>query len=338
MVLDEASFDITKAPGIKTPPGYTRHFKSFDGRSRSLMVESAGGPTWYTEYNALTGLSSRSFGRFQFYVTRVAAGRIKRGLPQALRHCGYKTFTLYPAHGAFMSARSFQTGTGVQRLVDARGMKMGDVEPDRFFYDQAVRMIASERGAQPLFLFVYTVANHFPWDYVYRADLTPGWRPPGNTPEIDEYLRRQTMSAHDYRDFVARLSREFPGEPFLIVRFGDHQPALASRIVDPSADEATIAARVQANDPRYYSTYYAVDAIDFRPADLSAALDRLEAPYLPLLIKQAAGLPLDPTFVEQKRIFERCQGRFYLCAGGAEARRFNRLLIDAGLINGLVPR
>jgi hypothetical protein len=26
---------------------------------------------------------------------------------------------------------------------------------------------------------------------------------------------------------------------------------------------------------------------------------------------------------------------FYDCAGGAEARRFNRLLIDAGLIKGL---
>jgi len=46
-------------------------------------------------------------------------------------------------------------------------------------------------------------------------------------------------------------------------------------------------------------------------------------------------LPLDPTFVEQKKILERCKGLFYSCAAGAEARRFNRLLIDAGLIKGL---
>jgi len=37
---------------------------------------------------------------------------------------------------------------------------------------------------------------------------------------------------------------------------------------------------------------------------------------------------------EQKKILKRCRGLFYLCAGGAEARRFNRLLIDAGLIQG----
>jgi hypothetical protein len=32
---------------------------------------------------------------------------------------------------------------------------------------------------------------------------------------------------------------------------------------------------------------------------------------------------------------QRCNGAFYLCADGAEARRFNRMLIDAGLITGL---
>ena len=57
--------------------------------------------------------------------------------------------------------------------------------------------------------------------------------------------------------------------------------------------------------------------------------------YLPLVKQEAAGLPLNPTFTEQKKIFKRCQGRFFLCAGGSEARRFNRLLIDAGRIKGL---
>jgi hypothetical protein len=45
-------------------------------------------------------------------------------------------------------------------------------------------------------------------------------------------------------------------------------------------------------------------------------------------------VPLDASFAEQKRILERCRGQFYLCAGGAEASRFNRLLMDAGLIKG----
>jgi len=85
-------------------------------------------------------------------------------------------------------------------------------------------------------------------------------------------------------------------------------------------------------DPRYYTTYYALDALNFAPRDLSLALDTLDAPHLPLVVLEGAGVPLDPSFQEQKRILQRCRGLFYLCANGAEARRFNRLLINAGLL------
>ena len=57
------------------PDGYGSHFRSRDGKQRSLLVEGAGGPSWYTEFNVFTGLSARSFGRFAYFVTRIAAGR-----------------------------------------------------------------------------------------------------------------------------------------------------------------------------------------------------------------------------------------------------------------------
>ena len=90
-------------------PAMVGHFRSFDGKARHFLTEGAGGPSWYTEYNVLAGLSARSFGRFAYYVTQIAAGRVERGLPTALRRCGYRTFSIYPALGAFMSAKSFQT-------------------------------------------------------------------------------------------------------------------------------------------------------------------------------------------------------------------------------------
>ena len=77
------------------------------------------------------------------------------------------------------------------------------------------------------------------------------------------------------------------------------------------------------------------DAVNFEPVGVSSAVDTLEGPYLPLVILEAAGLPLDPSFTEQKNILRRCKGIFYACNGGAEARRFHRLLIDAGLIKQL---
>jgi hypothetical protein len=143
------------------------------------------------------------------------------------------------------------------------------------------------------------------------------------------------MTAHDYGALLKQLRQEFPTESFLIVRYGDHQPEFGRRVIDPSLGQEALARHLEALDPRYFTTYYAIDAVNFTPADLSSALNELEAPYLPLVVQEAAGVPLGPTFSEQKKILKRCHGLFYRCAGGAEARRFNRLLIDAGLIKGL---
>src|SRR5215470_3553933 len=163
MIHDESSFDIRAAQGVKVPAGYGDHFKSFDGKERSFLAESNGGPSWYTEYNVLAGLSSRSFGRFAYFVTRLASGRVGRGLPLALRRCGYQTMSLYPAFGAFMSARSFQETTGIERFYDARDLHAKDVEPDSFFYDSALKLMSGEAPGKPLFAFIYLAANHFPW-------------------------------------------------------------------------------------------------------------------------------------------------------------------------------
>ena len=69
-----------------------------------------------------------------------------------------------------------------------------------------------------------------------RPELTPDWRDLGNDPEVDEYLRRQTLSARDYADFKERLAADFPRKSFLVLRFGDHQPGMA-KIIDPAATE-----------------------------------------------------------------------------------------------------
>ena len=334
MIFDESSFDATMLPDVQVPVNYRARFRSSDHKARSFVVEGAGGPSWYTEYNVLTGLSVRSYGRFAESVTRLATGRVKRGLPQALRECGYKTYSLYSWFGGFVGARGFHTTTGIEHFLDAKQLGSGPADTDRFYYDHAARIIAEQRDNGPVFVFVYLAVNHFPWNYRYRPDLLPGWANPGNPSEIDEYLRRQELSAQDYRQFKERLGCELPHEQFLLVRFGDHQPLFAKGFLEPALERAEVAQRILSRDPRYFTTYYALEGLNFQPFDLSSALDTLDAPYLPLVVLEGAGVPLDATFVEQKRILNRCRGLFYLCAGGAEARRFNRLLIDAGLIQG----
>jgi hypothetical protein len=337
LLLDESSFDVSKAPGIKVPEGYTDFFKSADGKTRTFVAEATGGPTWYTEFNVLTGLSARSFGKMRYYVTRIAAGHITRGLPQSLKRCGYHTFSLYPSYGNFLSARSFQHSAGIGGFVDAADMKAADEQqPDTFYFNQALRLFEREqpKGA-PLFAFVYLAANHFPWTTTFRPDLTPDWQGPGNTAEVDEYIRRQAMTKDAYEEFVASLKAKYPNDEFLIVRFGDHQPNISQKLMEPGITAEELSKRIMRADPRYFETYYALEGINYRPKNLASALPTLDAAYLPIVVQEAAGVPLDASFAEQKRVMLRCSGVFYACRDGAEARRFNRLLMDAGLIKGL---
>jgi hypothetical protein len=334
LVLDESGFDATIMPGTKVVPDYKRRFLSFDGNRRNLIVEGSGGPTWFTEYNLLSGLSVRSYGRFAEGVTRIAAGRVERGLPRALTRCGYRTFSIYPVVGEFLGARSYQLTTGIENFFDANDLNTRYREFDSFYYDFAMRSLQWERGRGPLFYLVYTTANHMPWNVRWRLENTPDWRDTGQLLEVDEYLRRQEMSTRDFPNFLWRLKESFPGEQFLVVRFGDHQPTIAKNLINPILSPAEIAEQIKQYDPKYFTTYYSIHGVNFTPVDLSSARETLEAAYLPLVVLEAAGVALDASFVEQKKILERCNGLFYRCNGGAEARRFNQLLINSGMIKG----
>ena len=53
-----------------------------------------------------------------------------------------------------------------------------------------------------------------------------------------------------------------------------------------------MARHIRERDARYFTTYYAIDTVNFDPVDLSSALDPLDAPYLPLVVLESAGVPL----------------------------------------------
>ncbi|WP_204271732.1 hypothetical protein, partial [Escherichia coli] len=78
---------------------------------------------------------------------------------------------------------------------------------------------------------------------------------PGNTAEVDEYIRRQAMTVEAYNGFVAQLKAKYPEDEFLIVRFGDHQPAISQKLLEPNLAPGELGKRIQTFDPRYFGTY-----------------------------------------------------------------------------------
>src|SRR5262249_1347254 len=146
------------------------------------------------------------------------------------------------------------------------------------------------RSRQPIFTMVFTMATHSPYDFAYMPEVDVPGGGPGTDPEMSEYLRRLTMAQNDYDDLRRDLARRFPGERFLIVHSGDHQP-VATRSLFGGPDKGEAGEISLPLDSPAYVPYYAVDGVNYRPPPLPD-VETLDGPYLPLVILNAAGLPL----------------------------------------------
>ena len=103
----------------------------------------------------------------------------------------------------------------------------------------------------------------------------------------------EVLQLQDVRDPV-------PGAKDVLIRIRATTVTPSDCYIRSMIPSAPLAKRLMAQDRRYFATYYAIDAVNFRPADMSSALDKLDAAYLPIAIQDAAGVPLDPSFAEQK--------------------------------------
>ena len=221
-------------PGLFPTLAYDRSLDSFfqsaDGALRKLRVETFGGASWLSEFSVLTGLSSQSFGGMQQFVQPFMTGRLGDTLPRALARCGYRSVMFYPMLRSFVNSGKFFSHVGFEKVYDAtdQGAKTHN-ERDSFYYASALAELEQHvRASQgPLFVFIETMATHGSYGYEYMPEVDVPGGGPGTHPEMHEYLRRLAMARIDYIDLRRELARRFPGQEFLLVHYGDHQPSAA---------------------------------------------------------------------------------------------------------------
>lgn len=308
-------------------------FKSFDGRLHKLRVETYGGASWLTEFSVLAGVSSYSFGGMRTFVQSLMQGKIHDAVPQVLARCGYHNSVFYPVPKAFVSNDRFYTSVGMPEIFDyrAQGAKRFD-ERDRFYYANALNDIERHIALSnsPLFTFVITSATHLPYTKTYEPNVQVSGGGPGTDPEMNEYLRRLGLAHMDYDEFRTALSKRFPGERFLIVQYGDHQPIATRTLL--GFDATSFAEDIKLTpESRGLLTYYSVDGVNYDPPPLPE-IDVLDVPYLGTIMLQAARLPLPDSYQERLRLLALCQGRYFTCTKSQEILAFHRRLMDSGLI------
>ncbi len=314
-------------------------FRSLDGRLNKLRVETFGGASWLTEFSLLTGLSTQSFGGMRQFLQQVMAGGIHDTLPQALARCGYRNVMFYPMLRHFLGSGRFFEATGIREIFDAKaqGAKLAN-ERDRFYYANALAEIGRhvKASAQPLFLYIQTMAAHGPYDYAYSPEVAVAGGGPGTSPELSEYLRRLAMARMDYGFLRSQLVRRFPGQAFLIVHYGDHQPTATLSLLGFD-ENASIEDVMSSGNEAARMTYYVLDGVRYRPPPLPS-LDMLDVAYLGTVLLEAAGVPLSDSYRERWRLMTALQGalpRLPGARGGAALPSpSDRFRADEGVVKG----
>lgn len=307
-------------------------FRSDDGRFYKLRTETYGGASVLTEFSVMTGLSTYSFGGMRLFVQRLMTGKITETLPNVLGKCGYRNVMFYPMMRSFTGAERFFKSVGITDLRDASDQgATRENERDRFYYDNALaeigRHVATSRA--PLFAFVETMSGHWPYDNTYEPHLDVPGGGPGTHPEMHEVLRRLWLSRLDYQYLQGELEQSFPGERFLIVRYGDHHP-MATRVLlgyhDGTEAEDVLLARGSIG----YQTFFTINGVRYEP--LFSSPEILDVPYLGTVLLEAAGLPLSDAHTGRKRLKNLCNGMWFDCPKREHILSFHRQLLNDGIV------
>lgn len=333
LIHEESVVQPSLFPTLSYDRSVDPFFHSDDGLTHSMRVETYGGASWLTEFSILAGVSTHAFGGMRQFVQTFTQNKLKDTMPQALERCGYRNVVFYPMMRNFVSNDRFYNSIGLKEIFDMGSQKAQSTqERDRFYFANAMgemeRHFKSSR--KPLFMFIQTMSAHWPYDFKFEPDVEVPGGGAGTSPEMDEYLRRVSMSKMDFDFLMSELRRRFPRERFLVVHYGDHHPMATRTLLGFDAD--TEAEDVALGpDSIGFITYYAARGINYQVPALPP-FEPLDVPYLGTAILEMAGLPLSDSHRERQRLMMLCKGLYQTCAQREEILMFHRRLIDSGVM------
>jgi len=318
VILQESQFDPSAIAGCPAPVCALAAFDANDATvvRGPLQVHTFGGGTWKSEFAFHTGVPHAAFGPAGEFVPFNVAPGTQRSFARSLKAAGYRTVAIYPTRGGMMNGRAAYAGYGFDAFYDASqvGLPGGYDTPDALVHQAAREVLARERrNDQPVFLFVLTIFNHA--EHGVRMERVPLELISATSKAFDP---DEALSVADYVWRSQAFQREAAltrsavldtRRPAVFAWFGDHQPPFANAIglrqrIRPLPTAAgTVPAR--------YQTWYDVASnVPHAPAASPQALDLV---FLPGVLAQAAGVPLDDWLAANVLARQQCGGLLEAC-------------------------
>ena len=291
-----------------------------------LQVHTFGGGTWLSEFALQTGVPHDAFGPAGEFAPFNVAPHVTHSFVRSLKAAGYVTVALYPTRGDMMNGRTAYAGYGFDQFLDAAQLGLPETwgTPDALVHEAARRVLAQRRQFDPpVFLFVETLFNHAEHGIhmervpaALLAETSGDFASPDEARSVADYLWRSRQFEREIvltRQAVLGTSR-----PAVLAWFGDHQP--------PFANAVTLRERIRTMPtasgavPARYQTWYEVSSN--RPGRIGGSVPQaLDLVFLPGLLAQAAGAPIDDWLAANVQARNACAGLLESCRtpGGREA-------------------
>lgn len=332
VVLSETQAPPTIFPQMAGQSNFSDDFRSQDGSSNPLGVETFGGGTWISTMSLMTGLSAADFGWQRPYLTITLMNKIRGAFPDVMARCGYRTAAILPMDYNFVNEGPFLSSIGFETVLDAGDIGATDGHlRDTFYYDAAEKFIAEHRknDGRPLFLMVQTMFPHGPHNSRMVPEIKLAGEPFNDAGEVNEYLRRLKIARGDFDTFLAALETGSTDRGTVVLEFGDHQGAVTRSFVEEAEGPGILGNW----DSLAYTTHFTTHAFGHALQPIETEYDRLDVGFLGATFAQMARLPSSPMINDLIALRDQCAGRFHSCSDRDLVDRHLRRRIDAGLLD-----
>jgi phosphoglycerol transferase MdoB-like AlkP superfamily enzyme len=301
LILAEGFSEIPMNPVFSFPSDNPmENYKKLksEGASGFIVTPSIGGGTADTEFDALTGVSSRNFRGSAYSYSLIV--KKMNALPRIMAKAGYFTEAIHPGYPWFYNRSNVLPLLGFENFISSddfpnaptKGMYITEEASYERLVEEFENHLASGDD-RPYFGFLITIQNHGPYFGKYRDGLTFGfdYDAPFSAKSLNE-LANYFYGVNDMDDELGKFAEYLQGmsEPAVFAYFGDHLPAIGDEIYDIAleGDELT----------RLYETPYLVWANDSaRPIALDGFADKMSSFFFGASIAESLGVSQkDPFF------------------------------------------
>jgi|GEM_PF-6321784 phosphoglycerol transferase MdoB-like AlkP superfamily enzyme len=236
MIMGEAFWDPSELSEIKfsEDPVPNLHKLSKEGISGQLLVNSFGGNTTNTEFEALSGMSMSFVAPDTSVYNDFYHGQFPT-LPYYLVNLGYTAEAIHPYYGDFLNRQNAYTHMGFQKFHDISSFtspkRAGNYITDFSAGEKILELYdkhKKESSGNPYFSFTVTIQNHYDFKSNWYKNNIEIRMPKTIDANDAKMLRGYINGVRDTDALLGRLSEYFSKENrhAIVVFFGDHIPAL----------------------------------------------------------------------------------------------------------------